>query len=119
MKIKDSSKCDFCEEIDTIEHMFFTCSDLNNFWIAIKSKMAIIFSQRTIIILKEALFGFTFDTSISTKVNEANHLLLLSKSCISKKKAGSRLQSLVILLENEISLRKKHFPTLNFIQEEV
>ena len=117
MKIKDSNKCDFCEEIATIEHMFFSCRDLKIFWNFIKSKMDAIFSQRKTINLKDALFDFHFETNTSHKVNEANHLLLLAKSCISKKQVGTRSQSPVLFLEYEINLRKKHFPSLNLIQE--
>ena len=117
MKIKDSNKCDFCEEIATVEHMFYSCRDLKNFWNVIKSKLDVIFSQRTTITLKDALFGFHFETNTSLKVNEANHLLLLAKFCISKKQAGTILQIPVLFLEHEINLRKMHFPTLNLIQE--
>ena len=37
--IKHSNKCDFCEERDIIEHTFFRCKRLNNFWSDISKQL--------------------------------------------------------------------------------
>ena len=39
MGIKSSEKCDFCDEVDVVEHMFFRCKRLQTFWTDVSKRI--------------------------------------------------------------------------------
>ena len=113
MGIKTSSHCDECHELEFLDHMLFSCAKLHSFWQHINDKIVTIIGQNIVIETNQALFGLTKDDTdvCSTKINEANHLILLAKLCITKHrfKKPSNLQ---FIFEYEFLLRKTHFSSL-------
>ena len=110
MKLKPSSACDECNELEFIEHMLHTCVTLRTFWETIEHKLTIIIGQNIKISTAQALFGIAkndIDTSM-TKINEANHLLLIAKWCITKHRL-TKPSDLSSLFEHELLLRTKYF----------
>ena len=114
MKIKNTIICDFCNEVDFIEHMFVTCARLNFFWDNIKSIVELILDQEFRMDSTTALFGLLKENVIckTEKLNEANHVILLAKFSIVKAKYTSN-PNITMVFEHELSLRRKYFPTID------
>ena len=114
MKIKQSSKCDDCPELEFLDHMFVDCITLKPFWKHIEHKLAIIVGRTITISTAQALFGLTKSTDINVslkKINEANHMLLLAKLCIVKHRYV-KPSNIILMFEYELILREKQFPSL-------
>jgi len=106
MGIKDSVVCDFCGEVDYIEHFFYSCTHLKDFWLHIEST---IFKQVGILVklnINAILFGFDVDNLIIEN-RTINHILLIAKMSISKYKYGERI-NIKFIFDNELSLRIKN-----------
>ena len=113
MRMKQSNKCDFCQEVDFLEHFFYECQRLRIFWHDVEYIMNTILNQYVRINNTIALLGITKnDTTANAKrINEANHLLLIARMSISKLRS-SDIKNVRYLFQYEMLLRKKHFTTL-------
>ena len=109
MGIKDTERCDYCGEIDVIEHMFVHCNRLKGFWSMVFNN---IFSRTNLRIEstdQNILFGIskTDPPTKSTNLNIINHIILIAKMCISKTKFCG-LANLFITFELELSAREHY-----------
>ena len=113
MRIKQSNKCDFCQETDFLEHFFYECHRLQQFWHDIEYIMVSILNQDIKVNTSIALLGITKDntTANSKRIKEANHMLLIARMSISKLR-NSDIKNIKYIFEYEMLLRKKHFTTL-------
>lgn len=118
MGIKTSSECEECHEIESLDHMFFSCTKLKCFWQQINYKLVTIFGREMTLTLDQALFGLTKTNTDAkyTKLNEANHLLLLAKLCIVKHRF-KRPSNLTYIFEYEFLLRKTYFTSLITVED--
>ena len=108
MKIKETNKCDNCAEIETLDHLFFRCFKLKDFWTFISEKVSITLESHFSLNVINALFGITPDDTEAdrTKIDKANHIILIAKMCISKAKFSTG-KSLRYIYEFESCLRQK------------
>ena len=115
INIKSSPFCSFCNEIDNLIHMFFSCSQLTLFWNMVNSIINKIVNTKVCIQPKVALLGFLKeDIGCSRKrINDANHLILIAKLSIIKYRTSS-FKNLDFIFRFELSLRKKFFSYLEF-----
>ena len=113
MKIKPSSQCHECQELEFLDHMFYECFELKPFWELIEHKLTIIIGHTIKINAVQALFGLSKqDTHASRlKINEANHLLLVAKLCIAKNRL-TKPSVLSSIFDFEFLLRSVYFPSL-------
>lgn len=113
MKIKPSSQCDECQELEFLDHMFYSCPKLKPFWELIEHKLTQIIGHTMKINVVQALFGLLkHDTNATrSKINEANHLILVAKLCITKNRL-IKPGALFYIFESEVLLRSKYFPSL-------
>ena len=105
MGIKDSERCDYCGEIDVIEHMFVHCTRLKGFWSMVFNE---IFSRTNLRIEstdQNILFGIskTDPPTISNNLKIINHIILIAKMCISKTKFGA-VSNLFITFDLELTV---------------
>ena len=84
MKIKASPNCDYCGDIDHIIHMFFSCPSLKSFWESTTSLVQRILNDKISLGPIDIILGITKEEHgySRKKIQEANHLLLISKYCI-------------------------------------
>ena len=106
MRIKNSENCDFCGEKDFIEHMFISCPKLKGFWDKIFS---LIFTHTQVkfdLTNSNILLGISCDNGrLKRQINIANHVILISKFCISKMRYGE-IKDIHLLFDIEWCLRK-------------
>ena len=118
MKIKASPNCDYCGDIDHIIHMFFSCPSLKSFWESTTSLVQRILNDKISLGPIDIILGITKEEHgySRKKIQETNHLLLVAKYCIIKKKSGSQANTnLDYILSFELLMREKYFPSLNLI----
>ena len=90
------------------EHMFLHCEAINEFWdkvlITIFLFINLHFDRSDI----SMMFGFAYNSKIrKIKTNIiANHILLISKLCVSKMRYGEST-NINLIFESELSLREK------------
>ena len=107
MRIKQNDKCDNCSEIETLQHLFFECRHLLNFWYHVSSVVSDILGKKIKLNITQALFGI-LPNEIQCplqKINMANHLIMVAKMCISNAKSFSKYNNLRISFECERGLR--------------
>ena len=84
-----TTKCLWCTEIDHIEHAFYQCTKLENFWRNVKQYILINYDWRLEINEKVALFGVPKAEIEDAEIKkEVNHIILIAKLAISKYKYG-------------------------------
>ena len=105
MGLATTKQCLWCTEIDYIEHAFYQCTKLENFWRNVKQYILINYDWRLEINENIALFGMSKaeieDAEIRKKVN---HIILIAKLAISKYKCG-KCKSLALIFEAELKMR--------------
>ena len=110
MFIKDSDRCDSCNQIDFIEHAFYQCEPIKKFWNDISKLISTSLNIQFSISPPQALLGLPGGNShISSKErNEINHIILIAKLSIVKSKA-TKNANIKVIFEQEIELRKSTF----------
>ena len=94
-KIKESSQCDLCQNIDNIEHYFYYCEHSHTFWQQVEMWMASCLSVKIKFTVLETLLGFlSYDCEFFFIVN---YIVLLGKYYIYVCKKEAKLSSLLSL----------------------
>ena len=105
MGLATTKQCLGCTEIDYMEHAFYQCTKLENFWTNVKQYILINYDWRLEINEKIALFSGSKaeieDAEIRKKVN---HIILIAKLAISKYKYG-KCKNLALIFEAELKIR--------------
>jgi hypothetical protein len=108
-KVKDTDKCDFCEEIDTIEHFFVTCKRSKTFWEALL-KWWEIFSKTTIPLnIFETIFGIPNEEK-NIVVSNLNYFLIHGNYYIyrcKKKCTDINLYDFLLECKNNLEIEQK------------
>ena len=107
MKIKTSDKCEFCDEVDFIEHFFFHCSKIRMLWKEIEKHILFRFNLRIKIDATHVLFGVMKLSEKISKNNlyKINTIIAVGKLVISKYKYGNS-RNLIEIYEKEMYIRK-------------
>ena len=109
MGIKASDSCDFCGELDVVEHMIIYCPILRGYW---ETVFNTIFSRTNIRLERSdanILFGIR-KTDMSGNLKQyriINHILLIAKMCISKARAAKSTR-IDIFFESELQFRDQY-----------
>ena len=108
MKIRNNNKCDKCQEIETLPHLFFNCTSLTAFWKYISELVSLTLETTFSIKVVNALFGITTEDTQAdiARIHKANHIMLIAKMCISKGRF-SKNKNLRLIFEHEKLLRHK------------
>lgn len=104
MGIKETNKCDFCDEVDFIEHFFCSCTKLNNFWKYVRKQIANYTGKDVNFNISDILLGYQVAYIKDNCIKHINHILLIAKLTISKFKYGKRIH-LECIFDYEMKLR--------------
>ena len=77
--------CEFCNTHDFIEHFFFHCKRLENFWKEIEQYIMVMTGTKIMINERNALFGILATEHHNLRdrtINNINMILLVAKMCI-------------------------------------
>ena len=68
-----SNKCSFCEMyVETIEHLFFDCTQVRNIWFHIELKLYLIEKVKISLTVSDILFGYNISSETTFSVNNIN-----------------------------------------------
>ena len=105
--IKNSNKCDFCQEVDFLDHTLVECVRLRQYW----EKVLFFIEKETQIIVpnetKYKLFGFNEVGESNKKVEKSNLLLIIAKFAIIKAKFY-QINNIFGIFQSEVKFRKLH-----------
>ena len=104
MKIKDSSKCDRCNDIDSLEHLFYTCEHAQKVWKHIENNIQTRLKANFKLSEEIVMLGYhnkNTEKEISRKINL---ILAIGKSTISKSRYRQN-QNILHILDSETALR--------------
>ena len=100
-KIKNNNKCDYCEEVDSIEHHLYYCTISNQFWKQLKSWTISNLNLGIELTVCEVLFGIPSNNNPDLKI--INFLILIGKWYLN----NSKTQNKPIFFFDFISLIKE------------
>ena len=104
--IKTSNKCDFCLEVDYLDHSLVECMRLQEYWdqviFHIENETGIQITNNTI----NKLFGINYSLNDKRSVQKANLYLLLAKFAIIKAKYY-KIENVFSIFVSEIDFRNK------------
>ena len=105
MKLSDTPLCTTCNEMETIDHFFYHCKNVNNLWTEIQQIILVKLNAKIKINDKMVLLGPVHLTGINIKTQmKIKHILTIGILAISKFKHGN-YRNLKVLFESEARLR--------------
>ena len=109
IKIRQSDMCQFCGEMDSLEHFFFNCSKVKCIWDEISRHIEGITNKYIRLTAKKVMIGLDKgDVSGKNNLNRINHLILIGKATISKAKYV-KSNNFLTILDQEMIARKISF----------
>ena len=107
MKIKETNKCDYCQDTDFIEHLFYNCKKLQGFWEHVAKTIEGEIGININLSVVNVLFGILLKDIEGITRNDlkyVNEVILIAKMCISKLRYGP-INNIFLIFEMEITLR--------------
>ena len=105
MGVSDSVFCDYClHTVDFIEHFFFECPSVKQFWKHIESLIFLVTEKKLHLSVTDVLFGYNKEKTLNIDV-WINHIILVGKMCISKVKKTKSLLRYEAVFEQDALLR--------------
>lgn len=107
MKIVKNNKCSYCpNEVDFLEHFYYECQIIKNFWNYVSTTLSMIFEKKIMCTIQDVLFGFQHNSIGLKEKQHINHVLLVGKMCISIVKKTNQVKALIPHFEFHLRLRK-------------
>jgi hypothetical protein len=111
----DDETCDYCSEIDTIEHFLYQCPKTTKLWEAIQTWWKTNFDFKIDISVLEIIFGLPNENNDKT-INLYNYIILYAKYYIYvTKKKGKPLFifDFLLTIKKELTYKKERLAELN------
>ena len=105
MKIRDNNQCSLCGEVDYIEHFFWRCKKLYNFWKNVNHHIFLKTGIHITLNETDVLFGYKVHDQKVINIKIINHILLIAKMTISKYRYGDKINPTCIF-NQELCVRK-------------
>ena len=105
MGIKLTNRCDFCSEIDFVEHFFWSCPKVRPVWKAATDLIYKKLEVQVSLTMSDVLFGYQINNK-NSRHRLINHIIIIAKMCVGMFRYGKRLD-LVSIFEREIETRSR------------
>ena len=107
MKVRENNKCSYCTDVvDVIEHFFFECQIIREFWIFIEYFITDNLHKSVKLKTNDVLFGIVSSPDLNKReLKRINHILLIAKMCISIFKKTNSRSDLKQIFENHLQIR--------------
>ena len=115
-KIKEEPKCDYCSDIDTIEHYFFNCASTLLLWKSIENWLTSTFKLKWKFSILEVLLGIHLR---HTEYFMLNYIIIIGKVFIKKYKSNNEQISFLKFLQflkQKLSIEEQVYNNLNKIE---
>ena len=108
MGVARNSHCTYCtNEIDYIEHFFFSCERIAPIWRKVEQTCSDYCKQKITIRPEQAILGYHDKDMLVANLQMINHVILVAKMCIGKFKYGKPLD-IIVMFESELLMRGKY-----------
>jgi hypothetical protein len=107
----DDDQCEVCGKCDTLEHFIYECPDTLALWVSINNWWKNQFEFKIPITILEIIFGIPNENG-DNDINLLNTMILVAKYYIyiaKKKKESINLYDYLLMLKNELKLKKVHY----------
>jgi hypothetical protein len=114
-KIRNNNVCDYCEEIDTLEHYLFECHNTYTFWKQVFNWWAASMQVWFQVELYEIIFGIPNEFN-ETIVNQINYVILYAKYYIyrnKKKNKPMHLYEFLLECKNQLEIKREIMASQN------
>ena len=107
MRVTENNFCSYCSEtIDYIEHFFYFCPVIRQFWKHVELYILGIIGKHIHLCITDALFGIHKHTELTpTQLKLTNHIILVSKMCISIYKKTKSTAPIFDIFDRHCALR--------------
>ena len=108
MQVQENNFCSYCQGIvDYIEHFFFYCPIINQFWKEIEMFVLGKIGEHIRFRLEDIIFGFPNNDKIRNKTHKkiVNKIILIGKMCISIYKKTKATTPIFYLFERQYAIR--------------
>jgi len=102
--IRNNNQCKLCDEKDYLEHFFWRCKNLIQFWKNVQNTICRKTNKPFRLKDKTELIGFELKNRNQEPNKFINHLLLIAKMTITKYRYGERFD-INCIFDLEVSLR--------------
>ena len=99
------SNCRYCGQRDFIEHFFCSCPSVVAIWMTVENKVSVMMGRPVTLSEQQKLLGVTSPDFPELLVDRINHILLVTKMCVSKFKYGD-YNNLRQIFDYETFIRK-------------
>ena len=107
MNLRTSNTCNYCGQLDTLQHFFYDCIYVKPIWVELERKAEFLCNTHMRLTAKDAIIGIGNDNIMrdKQKIKSLNRMILIGKHTISKVKFHQNLNFL-ITLEQELTIRQ-------------
>jgi exonuclease III len=108
-KIRTDNICDYCQEVDTIEHFLVDCNNTDSFWRQVFNWWAACFEVRFQVETYELIFGIPNEFN-EHLVNQINFIILYGKYYIYRNKKNNKALDLYEFLldcKNQMEIKQE------------
>ena len=107
MKVTDDNKCPLCrDEVDYLEHFFFFCPPVRQFWTQIELYLKSLIGIQIDLQVSNVLFGIRDKMKIDQqRFHSINHIILIAKMTISIYKKTCARGNIFLLFEQQMQYR--------------
>jgi hypothetical protein len=102
----DSNMCNYCDNIDTIEHYIFECANVKQFWSKLENWWNDTSKHKAILTLKHVIFGLYYDINHFANIN---YIILLAKFYIYRQRYAEKdinLNHFIIILKSRLTIER-------------
>jgi hypothetical protein len=102
--VTETDRCTYCpHETDYLEHFFFSCIKAQIVWSKVEEIIMSVIEREIQLTVCDVLFGYN-EPAVNADTLKINHIILVSKMCLSKFRYGDHA-NLLFLLDYELRLR--------------
>ena len=110
-----SSKCNYCDQVDYLEHYFYECGSVHSFWCSLQKWWKNSFGVNFALDAKVVLFGL-YNPDSDNVLNAINYCILLAKWYIAECRRNSSdldLYNYLKLAKHKLEIEYVHFTIEN------
>ena len=111
MGLEPSEKCEVCGVTEFVEHLFFECKRIENFWETVENVINLRIGKHIALTKYNIILGIEQDANYNNytkqEISIINNILIIAKFSISKSKKWK--QNVNLVLERELQIRQNIF----------
>ena len=105
MRISDTDRCHFCNEVDDTVHFFFQCTQVRPLWIEVAAEIDRFLGISVVLTEAMVILGVNIPHATSTELRKIYHAIAIGKLAVSKFRYGP-VRSLLEIYKTDSRMRE-------------